>query len=210
MGKLYSHAGKHDNEKLSAQRLGTRTISHLFFAVIGVVAMMIGGFVPAGVATAADASQDFLTVSKTVDGAKEKDLEPGQSFTYQLQLNCSEQNCVNATVTDALPAALQGFTITGVEMTPQSIGGVASWTEGGSSVSQPKTVGADTSVTVAMNQAFSGGKGLAVGTTFHVNITLQVRMISPLTMRTTARRSAIRRPARRITPPRLPIPPTSK
>lgn len=174
MGKLYSHAGKHDNEKLSAQRLGTRTISHLFFAVIGVVAMMVGGFVPAGVATAADASQDFLTVSKTVDGAKEKDLEPGQSFTYQLQLNCSEQNCVNATVTDPLPAALQGFTITGVEMTPQSVGGVASWTEGGTGISQPKTVGADTSVTVAMNQAFSGGKGLAVGTTFHVNITLQV------------------------------------
>lgn len=126
-------------------------------------------------ARSAQASTDqFLRVSKSVDGSDEKQLEPGQSFTYQIDLNCSEQNCVNATMSDALPPQLAGFKITGVETTPASVGAVATWTEGGATVDQPATVGADTTVAVSLHQSFPGGSGLAVGTTAHVNITLQV------------------------------------
>lgn len=144
--------------------------SVLSVAVIAAMAM-----VGTQVAQAADGDPNFLRISKTVDGLKDKTLEPGQSFTYKIQLNCSEQNCVNAKMDDLLPAALQGFKINNLEMTPASAGAVATWSEDGNTVgSTPTTVGDKTGVSVAFNQSFNGGTGLSVGTTAYINITLQV------------------------------------
>ncbi len=158
-------------------------------ALFAVVALVLPGLTRASFAEDAQSEQtaaistdsagsavqnQFLRVDKSVDGADLKTLEPGQSFTYQIALNCSEQNCVNASMTDALPAELKGFEITAVDLAPASVAAVASWTESGNEVGQPAVVGDETVLSVALHQAFSGADGLAVGTTAHVNITLQV------------------------------------
>lgn len=148
-----------------------RAVIGALIAALMALVMAVGGMVqPANAA----GTHKYLTIDKTVDQADSEDLAAGQSFTYNIALNCAEENCVNATMTDLLPADLQGFTVTGVEITPASVGGVASWTEAGAPVGQPATVGAATGLTVALHEPFSGGSGLVVGTTAHVNVTLQV------------------------------------
>jgi len=126
---------------------------------------------------AADGDPQYLTVSKTVNGHESRAVEPGDPFTYQIEMNCSEADCVNAAMVDALPGVLEGFQITGVEVTSSNspVAGEATWTEGGTQVSQPSTVGAATALTVAFSQPLaSGGAGLTIGSTATVNITLQV------------------------------------
>jgi fimbrial isopeptide formation D2 family protein len=126
---------------------------------------------------AAEGDPQYLTVAKTVNGDESRTLEPGEPFTYQIEMNCSEADCVDAVVEDALPEELEGFQITGVEVTSSNspVAGEATWTEGGTPVSQPSTVGAATALTVAFSQSLaSGGTGLAIGSTATVNITLQV------------------------------------
>lgn len=156
-------------------------------AMISALAMVIPGMTPASYAEGASSGQSaqgqaqtkasdrqFLTITKSVDSEESKVLQPGQSFTYQISVTCSEQNCVNATMQDALPEELNGFQLVGVDMTPSSVNAQASWTQGGQAVEQPTTVGSDTVLNVALNQSFSGGTGLGVGTTAHINVTLQV------------------------------------
>lgn len=163
----------HGRRASALQQLSARRPLRALVALVGVIAMLLGGLSQSAIANAAGTSP-FLRISKTVDGLASETLAPGQSFTYGIKLDCSEQNCVNATMTDPLPSSLHGFGITGVQITPSSAGGVATWSEGGQSTSQPTTVGANTVLSVAFNQGFSGGKGLSVGNTAYVNITLQV------------------------------------
>ncbi|KAB1644513.1 hypothetical protein F8O06_10800 [Pseudoclavibacter sp. CFCC 14310] len=148
--------------------------------IVSAFALVVSGFAPAigslaqALPAVADELPEYLAISKSVDGADLRTLEPGQSFTYQIDLKCSESNCLNAQAVDRLPSELQGFRINGVEVTPNEVGGVVTWKDGESTVPQPQTVGADTGFVLDLNQAFPGGKGLADGTTAHINVTLQV------------------------------------
>lgn len=156
-------------------------------SIISVLSMAVAGLSPIGIAEAADsgdssnsgvsASKPYLTIQKSVDNLAEEDLTPGQSFTYKIQLNCSEQNCVNAQMSDALPADLNGFKINSVAVTSTSTGldAQTTWTENGvKQAATPTTVGSGTSLSVSFNEPFAGGTGLSVGTTAYVNVTLQV------------------------------------
>src|SRR5690625_3692997 len=57
-------------------------------------------------AVAADDKGEYLEVTKSVDKVE---LEPGQSFTYSIDVVCSQESCVSAQLTDPLPAELDGL-----------------------------------------------------------------------------------------------------
>ncbi|WEV58941.1 DUF5979 domain-containing protein [Bifidobacterium sp. ESL0728] len=119
-------------------------------------------------------SQDVYGVS----GASPTSLKPGDKFTYQFNLGCSETNCEAASLADQLPAALQGFPITDFYISP-SLQANVQWKEGGvAQPSRPANVGANTSFTLTPGQQFvSGGMnktGLVVGMNGTATLTLQV------------------------------------
>ncbi|MCI1218266.1 DUF5979 domain-containing protein [Bifidobacterium crudilactis] len=78
-------------------------------------------------------------------------------------------------MSDALPQGLKGFAIKNIAMDQAGFGPVVTWSEGGSTLSAaPDEIGDSTVLSVALNQSFSGGAGLAAGVTFHINLSLQV------------------------------------
>ncbi len=176
------------NRKRGQGRHGRRNgeIRTLIVALIGIVSILLGGGGGVSAALAlADSSASapqYLSITKTVDGAASVSLTAGESFTYQITVKCSEEDCVNATLSDALPADLAGFAITAVSSGSSSGTAVpVSWSGG----SQPAVVGADTVVTATPAQSLGGGEtGLTQGSTFYVNLTLQVpNDFSPLDSR---------------------------
>ena len=70
-------------------------------AITVVLALVAAVLVPVGAATAANAP--VLDLEKT---ASKTTIEPGQEFSYTLKLTCSglQEGCVDATITDTLPA----------------------------------------------------------------------------------------------------------
>lgn len=91
-------------------------------------------------------------------------------------LNCGEADCVDAQLSDAFPAELDGFPITEAQFNPSAsvIPRSISWstTSGGA---KPATMTKDTVLTVDLNQKLDGGgTGMHVGQTFTVLVTLKV------------------------------------
>ncbi|WP_348788720.1 DUF5979 domain-containing protein [Leifsonia sp. NPDC080035] len=110
-----------------------------------------------------------LSVSKTVgDGKKALTVKNGTEFTYTIAVGCDDNDCVDAAVTDTLPAEFAGFPIVESSVTP-------------SSGSFDKTfTGCTTEVTgacelrVAFTDALAGGgKGLAAGRAYTISVTLR-------------------------------------
>ena len=153
-----------------------RRISQSFRTILsGVlsVILILGGGALAVTTASADALPQYLSVSKTVNGASAASLVPGEEFTYQIQVVCSEQDCANASVTDALPAELNGFPVVGFATSPAaaSVPATVAWSSG----SQPTVIGSDTSFTIDFGQSISGGAtGLNSGSTFNINLTVKV------------------------------------
>src|SRR5690625_2405249 len=69
----------------------------------------------AALATPVAAQAQYLEVRKT---AQPYELEPGQTFTYSIQVQCSEQSCLDARLTDVLPAELAGLALFDVATNP--------------------------------------------------------------------------------------------
>ncbi|TIC85049.1 hypothetical protein E8D34_13305 [Nocardioides sp. GY 10113] len=115
---------------------------------------------------------DSLDIEKSVDNATP---QPGANFTYTIQVNCYEEDCLDTQITDALPAALDGFPIVNVSFTPGSVPNTVTWEPGGTT-DPPATVGPDTSLTVDLEQVTDNpvGTGLEAGSNFTVQITLRV------------------------------------
>ncbi|WEK60706.1 MAG: DUF5979 domain-containing protein [Candidatus Microbacterium colombiense] len=135
-----------------------------------------GLVVPVAPAFAAEGDPEYLTVSKSVAPAQ---VSPGQPFTYTIAVNCSEQSCLDASLHDALPAELAGYSIQNVSMQPgaASVARDVTWTvDGAVGATAPSTVTADTVLDVDFTGAISApvGTGLQNGQTFTVTITLQV------------------------------------
>jgi hypothetical protein len=145
--------------------------------VLAVTVSLTGGIIPAAAATnGADDKPAYLALSESVD---EKELQPGTTFTYGIKVTCSEEDCANATLKDALPSQFAGFTVVGLQMSPTSVGAVATWNVDGVEQSEtPDLLTDDTTLSVAFTEDFGGQKGLGVGTTARVNLSLKV----PLTL----------------------------
>ncbi|HWI31746.1 MAG TPA: DUF5979 domain-containing protein [Microbacterium sp.] len=130
--------------------------------VVGLVSSLL-------VVTPAVAADAALTVAKVVDGVEQATYEPGDEFTYTITVGCDDTDCVDAELTDEVPAAFEGFEILGTSVRPAA---------------QPATlelVGCDTEVTTdcslhaAFGQALdAGGIGIRAGDTYQITLTLKV------------------------------------
>ncbi|WGY00992.1 DUF5979 domain-containing protein [Nocardioides sp. QY071] len=120
------------------------------------------------------AAPDSLQIDKTVDQAEPK---PGQTFTYLIQVRCSEDDCLDTQIVDELPAELAGFPIQNVTFSPNAatVPRTVAWQPGGGST-PPATVVPGTSLTVDLDQVTDGpvGTGLQAGTTYTISVSLKV------------------------------------
>ncbi len=176
-GRALDHRTKDALVHHGTRRLGTRrhdrrrhTWRRLWAAALAVTLAAPLALAGAATATAADGDPQYLEVSKRVD---HKTLSPGDVFTYSVGVTCSETTCVDALLTDALPAELAGYELQAVRTTTGPVHEV-SWTEAGQPVGRPAVVGAATAVHVAFRDETPAGVGLTPGATFTLTLTLQV------------------------------------
>lgn len=126
-------------------------------------------------AGAAEGDPQYLALTKTVSRSE---LAPGDSYTYRVQVTCSEASCLDAVLQDTL-GELAGHALTGVVFTPSNpaLTYEASWTSGGvTGSSPPSVVAGDTELLVSFTQpvASPSGTGIQAGLTFTVEMTLRV------------------------------------
>ena len=161
----------------AVKSLDVRVARRKPWAIVTAIAVLAAALVvPPSPVIAAEGDPEYLTVAKSVAPAT---VSPGQPFTYTIAVNCSESSCVDATLTDALPAELAGYTIQNVSMQPgtSSVPRDVTWTvDGAVGSTTPSTVTADTILDVDFTGAVTApaGTGLQNGQTFTVTITLQV------------------------------------
>lgn len=138
-----------------------------FFMLVS--SFTLGNVLPAG---AAEGDPEYLQIDKTISSA---DLTAGDQFTYTIQVTCSEADCINAAITDAFPAELDGFPITNVTLTPATSVVPRDVTWGPGSPGQPTAFGPDTTLRVDLKEPLSGDAvGLSDGRTFAITISSQV------------------------------------
>jgi hypothetical protein len=130
---------------------------------------------PVLTAPAAAADPQYLSITKSVDRGS---LAPGDTYTYKVQVTCSEASCLDAVLTDSL-GDHAGHELLDVELLPSTPGltFVPTWTSGGATGSSaPAVVAADTRLDVAFTQATVSptGSGIQAGQTFSVQLTLRV------------------------------------
>ncbi|WP_183407847.1 DUF5979 domain-containing protein [Nocardioides marmoriginsengisoli] len=143
-------------------------------SVFSVFLMVLGAVSMGSVLTPAHAADELLQVVKLVDNATP---EPGETFTYTIQMTCSEQDCLDAQLTDVLPAGLEGFGIDNATFTPNAatVPRSVTWTPG-NTTTPPATVQPGTGFTVDFQQGTDDpvGTGLVAGQTFTVTLSLRV------------------------------------
>ncbi|MDQ6523703.1 DUF5979 domain-containing protein [Nocardioides sp. LHD-245] len=120
------------------------------------------------------AAPESLQIDKSVDNTTPG---PGETFTYQIQVRCSEDDCLDTQIVDELPDELVGFPIQNVQFSPNptTVPRTVTWQPGGGT-NPPATVTAGTSLTVDLKQPTDGpvGVGLQAGTTYTISISLKV------------------------------------
>ncbi|WP_314148853.1 DUF5979 domain-containing protein [uncultured Leifsonia sp.] len=141
-------------------------------AAATVLALVGGGLVAAPALAAGDLAAGglaSLSISKTVGaGKKAVTVTNGSEFTYTIAVGCDDNDCVDAAVTDTLPAEFAGFPIVETSVTPNS--GSFEKTLTGCDAG----VGADCELRVAFTDALAGGgKGLAAGRAYTISVTLR-------------------------------------
>lgn len=145
-------------------------------AVMGVAVIAITSLLVATPARADNHEFQYLSVTKT---ATPNQLVPGESFTYRIDVLCSEQACLDAELFDQFPAELDGWAITDVAFAPgeTTIPRDVTWIVDGTPQSAPPAaMTADT----ALQVNFTGdvntppGTGLAPGQQFTAYVTLSV------------------------------------
>lgn len=139
---------------------------------VGALTLLVAIISVLAAVPSARAAADSLQIDKTVDKATP---QPGESFTYLIQVRCSEDDCLDARVVDALPDELVGFPIQNVTFSPSAVPRVVTWQPGGTAT-PPATVQPGTSMTVDLQQPTDNpvGVGLQAGTTYTIAISLKV------------------------------------
>src|SRR5699024_1748917 len=89
------------------RRSATAGLRVFFSILISAIALIASGLP----AQAAEGDPPYLTVSKDVSAAQ---IDPGEGFTYTIQVTCSEQDCENATLVDDFPKELERFAVQNV------------------------------------------------------------------------------------------------
>lgn len=82
----------------------------LLALLLAVMVLPLGGI-------KASAAANSLEIEKTVDNATP---EPGETFTYTIQVRCSEDDCLDTQITDNFPAGLAGFEVQGFNLSPSA------------------------------------------------------------------------------------------
>ncbi|MEZ5161034.1 MAG: hypothetical protein R2709_10070 [Marmoricola sp.] len=122
----------------------------------------------------ASAAANSLEIEKTVDNATP---EPGETFTYTIQVRCSEDDCLDTQITDNFPAGLAGFEVQGFNLSPSasSIPRTVTWTPGGGAT-PPSVMTASTSLTIDLQQVTNDpvGVGIKAGSSFTIQLSLKV------------------------------------
>ena len=173
--------------------------------------------VPTAGAIAAELPE-YLQLDKTIEGLAHRDLAPGEEFTYRIEVRCSEQDCIDAQLVDALPDDLAGFEVVGFSAEPDAsaIARTLTWSDTGTAT-PPTVVTVDSALTVDFDQVFPQSpstSGLPVGRTFSTSLTLRVpQNLTPsapingkliATTRSSAPRTQHRHPDPRALPSTLP------
>ncbi|SFK18969.1 hypothetical protein SAMN05216467_2407 [Cellulomonas sp. KH9] len=130
---------------------------------------------PMTAASAAPGDPQYLSLTKTVDRSE---LAPGDSYTYRVEVSCSEQSCLDAVLRDTL-GEHAGHELRDVQLLASAPGltFVPTWTSGGvTSGTAPTVVAADTRLDVTFTQPTVSptGVGIQSGQTFTVTMTLRV------------------------------------
>ncbi|NHI16081.1 SdrD B-like domain-containing protein [Microbacterium excoecariae] len=79
-----------------------------FVALFAIVMALV--VVPA---TSASAAVGQLEIDKRVNGGELAELVPGDEFSYVIEVQCSDADCIGAEVSDTLPSELAGFALIG-------------------------------------------------------------------------------------------------
>ena len=147
------------------------------WAAIGAIVLALP--LAVGAALPAAAASEFLVVNKTVDKSA---LQPGDVFTYTIEVVCSEQSCVDAQLLDALPAELAGFALNQVVIQAKDVPHTITWTvDGTPGTTAPAAITADTRLAVDFTGSIGGPDvGLENGRTFAITLTLQVPLDMPV------------------------------
>ena len=116
-----------------------------------------------------------ITLDKNVDGAAAITTQAGGSFTYNLIVGCDDNPCIDAVLTDPLPAEFAGFTLNNLQTNPPSAAIDASFTgcTVGAAITPPCTLDVDFETPLGT----LGGApqhGIPAGTTYRVSLTLTV------------------------------------
>lgn len=146
--------------------------------VSGVTAVLLAVGMVAAVGAPAraelgDAGQ--ITLDKNVQGESATTTQPGGTFTYNLIVGCDDNPCVDAVLTDPLPAEFAGFTLNSLQTNPPSAAIDAELT--GCAVGGPLTPPCTLDVAFRTSLGSLGGTpqvGIPAGTTYRVSLTLTV------------------------------------
>jgi hypothetical protein len=150
-------------------------------ALTAVVALASAGLF---VTPQAWALPQYLSVVKSIEGNPSQ-VTPGQAFTYEIVLSCSEEDCLDVAVSDPLPVDFAGLTLLGAEVRPATVPHTLLVVKDGSEVDAfPTVISPDTVVSLDVTQPLDsdGSVGLSAGQTLTLMVRLQVPStgLSPL------------------------------
>ncbi|MDR3360129.1 MAG: hypothetical protein LBO20_05700, partial [Bifidobacteriaceae bacterium] len=145
----------------------------LTFLTIG--ALAAAGALTQAAVTPARALPDYLSLSATVNGAPTATTAHTEVIEYEVVLNCSEADCVDVVLTDALPPELDRFTVESVGIQSAGIAHAVTWSNAsGDLPSAPGAIDAATKLRVAVEGPLTGeAVGMAVGSWFTVRLILK-------------------------------------
>ena len=152
-------------------------LRRFLLALVASIGLVVAGLV---VPLAAQAAESSLRIDKLVDGLDTQDtLQPGDEFTYTVDLVCDDVDCLNVVLTDTLPAEFAGFAFVGSSYTPSTLPLTVTTSgcveEGG----VPVEVTDDCSVRVVFQQPVDGGIGLEAGGTLKLSVVLRAPVDLP-------------------------------
>jgi uncharacterized repeat protein (TIGR01451 family) len=138
-----------------------------------------------GLATAPSASADLgqpahLTVSKTANNVDDLKRAPGDTFTYEIQVGCDDNECIDAKLTDPLPKEFADLTVSGVSVSPV---GAATTTLTDCAIGTD-TLGEDCVLTADFVQPLPGTLNGAsrVGILSGATVTVEIELTIPATL----------------------------
>lgn len=156
-----------------------RLLAGVLSLILGVGAALVGTALPAA---AALGDQGAVTLTVTAnDAAEAPGLEPGDALTYRFRVGCDDNACIDAALSNQLPAELAGFEITSLSVTPATAGN-ASLT--GCSVDGTVSTGCRLDASFTQPLGTLGGtavSGIAAGSTVYVTLGLTVPSTLPIT-----------------------------